>query len=86
MIRSMKRALPAFLVLLAVSAAQADEQSDKCMSMLGTAIGMQLDAEGFDMTNVCSLNLAQLAEIKDILETEGMGSRARIEQILADAG
>ena len=85
MIRKTLRVLPAFLVVLSATSALADEQSDKCMSMLGSAIGMQLENEGFDMANACNLTVAQLAQIKDLLETEGMGSRSRIELILAEA-
>ena len=60
--------------------------ADSCNSMLAESVGMQLDIEGFDTVNACDLTVAQLAEIKNLLTTEGMGARVRIEQILANEG
>lgn len=88
MIRNTRRILPAFLLVLSVggaATAATSEETEACMSMLASAIGMQLESEGFDMANACNLTVAQLAQIKDLLETDGMGARTRIDLILADA-
>ena len=69
-----------------VANADAHANSEVCVSMLATAVGMQLETEGFDMANACELSISDLALIKNLLETEGMGSRVKIEKVLSDAG
>lgn len=67
----------------AASVASAQDAAD-CGSMLSAAVGMQLDSEGFDTSNVCGLTVSDLAVIKGLLD-DGMNSetRGRIEKILA---
>ena len=79
---------PAFLVLISAGAsiAGSHEGSEACTSMLAVAVGQQLEAEGIDVSNACELSVSDLATIKNLLETDGMGARVQIEQVLADAG
>lgn len=72
-------------MLLAPAAAQAQNAGD-CSDMLSFAVGKQLDADGYDVGNVCNLSVSDLALIKSLLTEDNMGSRRRIQQILDDAG
>ncbi|MEL6203975.1 MAG: hypothetical protein AAFR47_01500 [Pseudomonadota bacterium] len=58
--------------------------STDCDSMLTQSIGLSLNAEGFDTTNICSLSLGELVTIKGILDSDGMNasSRQTIENLL----
>lgn len=76
----------AFMIPATSALADAHEDAEACNSMLATSVGMALDEEGIDTANACALSVADLAQIKGLLDTDGMGSRAQIEQILADAG
>lgn len=62
------------------------EEGEACTNMLATAVGLRLEAEGVDVGNACNLSVSDLATIKTLLDTDGMGARSQIEQILADAG
>ena len=75
---------PAVAIALAVGPAFAQSSADtNCNDMLASAVGLSLEAEGFDTTGVCKLTIADLALIKSLLEEEGMGSRPKIELILS---
>jgi hypothetical protein len=80
-------ATAAALALASVAPLHAQSQDD-CMSMLTLAVGNALDAQGFDTSRICELTVAQLAQIKSMIEEDGMNnaSRQAIEGILADAG
>lgn len=73
--------------VLGMQTATAQDASD-CGGMLTTSIGMSLDAQGFDTSNVCDLTVSDLTVIKSLIETDGMNSstRGRIENILEQAG
>jgi len=83
-------------ILLAATAAAAvaafqpvhAQSAEDCMGMLTIAVGSALDREGFDTTNICNLTVGQLAQIRSMLEEDGMSSNVRgsIERILAEAG
>jgi hypothetical protein len=72
---------PALFMLLPTGAALADSH-DGCMSMLATSIGMELESEGFDMINACELTVSELVQIKNLLDTDGMGTQSQIQLIL----
>jgi len=76
---------PALVLLLPVGAAMAQDDLAACTGMLETAVGVALQSEGLDTTNACDLTVSQLAQIKNLLEQDGMQSRDRIQVILRAA-
>ena len=85
---SKKISLLATALVMALPAGVAFGQSDDlatCSSMLETAVGHRLQAEGLDTSHACDLTISQLAQIRTLLDEDGMGSRQRIEVILAHA-
>jgi len=74
----------AALSLSAIAPAASAQSMDEAVSMLTQAVANALRVEGFDTTNVNDLSLAQIAEIKGVLES-GMTAtdRSRIEELLA---
>ncbi len=82
--RKMTLLAPAFFLMLPVGVAFADAHQDAemCNSMLATSVGMELATEGFTMVNACDLTVSQLAQIKNLLDTEGMNARVRIQAVL----
>lgn len=62
---------PALIMLLPVGAAFGqDNDLAACNTMLETAVGYQLQAEGLDTSNACDLTVSQLAQIKALLRCE----------------
>lgn len=86
MTRNLTLLTSALFMLLPMGAAFAADDLAGCNSMLETAVGYELQAEGIDTANACDLTLTQLAQIKSLLDQDGMGSRAQIELILSEAG
>jgi len=76
---------PALSLALVASQAIAQNTGD-CRNMLTTSIGLSLESEGFDTSNVCHLTVGNLAVIKSLLTEEGMNSRRQIQLILDRAG
>lgn len=76
---------PALVMLMPVGTAFAQDDLAGCNTMLETAVGHGLQAEGLDTTNACNLTVLQLAQIKSLLDEDGMGSRSAIELILSRA-
>ena len=77
--------VPALGLAIASGPAVAQNTGD-CRNMLTAAVGLSLDAEGYDTDNVCQLSVSDLALIKSLLTEDGMGSRSRIQFILDRAG
>jgi hypothetical protein len=73
--------------LAGILPAHAQSQQD-CSDMLTVAVGSALDREGFDTSNICDLTVADLAQIRAMLEEDGMSNNVRqsIELILAGEG
>lgn len=63
----------ALLSPVGMAFAQSDD-SATCNTMLETAIGQELQAEGYDTSNACSLTLNQLVQIKSLLDDNDDGS------------
>jgi len=80
-------AAAAAIVTAGILPAHAQSQQD-CSNMLTVAIGSALDREGFDTSGICDLTVADLAQIRAMLEEDGMSNNVRqsIEQILAGEG
>lgn len=76
----------AIVISAGVVSAGSHAEGEACMNMLATAIGLRLESEGVEVGNACNLSVADLATIKSLLDTDGMGARGQIEQIIADAG
>lgn len=76
-------ALTAALSLLGATAVSAMEME---FNMLTGAVYNALKAEGFETDNIEQLSLAEIAEIKSLLEADNMGgsARTRIEQLLSE--
>lgn len=77
---------PALFLVMPAGAAFAQADADACSSMLATSIGLELATEGFTMVDPCSLTVSQLAQIKRLLDTDGMGARVRIQAVLDSDG
>ncbi|NNE80536.1 MAG: hypothetical protein HKN18_09710 [Silicimonas sp.] len=73
------------LGLAVVSSAAVAQNTGDCKNMLTAAVGLSLDSEGYDTSNVCHLSVSDLALIKSLLTEEGMGTRSRIQNILDQA-
>lgn len=71
---------------LAVPAATAVSAMDMEFNMLTGAVYNALKAEGFDTSNIGSLTLTEIAEIKSLMDGAEMGNatRVRIEAILGE--
>lgn len=86
MIKTLTFAAPAVLLLISAGAAVAqNDDLAACNSMLEIAVGTALEAEGLDTSNACNLSVSELAQIKNLLEQDGMQSRDRIQLILTSA-
>lgn len=83
MTRTLTLVATAFALSAGAAFADAHADAEACNSMLATAVGNQLMEEGFDMARACDLTVAELAQIKALMDEEGMGARGQIEQILA---
>ncbi len=77
--------IPALMMLSPVGMAVAQEDLAGCTTMLESAVGHRLQAEGLDTSNACDLTVSQLAQIRVLLDDDGMGSRDRIQLILSEA-
>ena len=77
--------LAAVSVIFVSGSAFAQNTGD-CRNMLTASVGMSLDGEGYDTSNVCDLSVGDLAVIKSLLTEEGMGTRRQIQLILDRAG
>ena len=84
----MKTALSALALAATVATfgATASSAMEMEFNMLTGAIYNALKAEGFDTTNIDSLTLSEIAQIKGLLEGDDMGNaaRERIEKFLAE--
>ena len=80
----MKAIILAAAAATVLGAGVAAADTSACNSMLVASLGMQLDAQGIDTSNICDATLAQLVAIKDIVESDGMNgaTKTRIETIL----
>jgi len=80
-------ATAAALTLASVAPLHA-QAPDDCMNMLTLAVGNALDGQGFDTSNICDLTVAELAQIKGMIEDDGMNNNTRqsIELILGAKG
>lgn len=83
MTRTLTLVAAAMTLSTGIAFADAHMDPEACNSMLATAVGNQLVEEGFDMARACDLTVAELAQIKGLMDEEGMGAREQIEMILA---
>lgn len=73
--------------IFAATTAMADGHSAAdCASMLTAAVGAELSSQGVDTSNICSLSLGQVAQIKGLLDDGSMNSETigRINKILGN--
>jgi hypothetical protein len=70
--------------VVATSGAVAASAMEQEFNMLTGAVYNALKQQGFDTTNIDTLTLAEIAEIKNLLEGNDMGNagRSRINNIL----
>ena len=84
----MKKSMTALALATALGVAAAAPVSamDMEFNMLTGAVYNALKAQGFDTSNIDSLTLNEIAQIKSLLEGDDMGNaaRARINKILAE--
>ena len=75
----MKTALSALALAATVATfgATASSAMDMEFNMLTGAVYNALKAEGFDTSNIDSLTLGEIAQIKTLLEGDDMGNAAR---------
>jgi hypothetical protein len=73
---------------LAAAGAWAQDSMNMGFNMLTGALYNALAAEGIDTANINELSLAEIAQIRNLLDEEGMGAseRQQIENILENAG